>query len=264
MSHHIDSAGAWLATQKKLGKLTHMYRPGRVYLIGWIAITIFWLAMTVLVIVMSIAGAFPYPAQALFLGILVLLLLLVLVIAFTIQDYHERLHRILLYEQGLIGITPRGTQVARWDQVRYVWHQVSTQYAGTLGFAIHPTYTIQTIQGVSLSFDDSIAHQDELIKSLNQQIIPSLLSQARQHYQAGQEVDFDHLLLSKAGLRTKDGSKTLPWSEVASIKVAQRLTIKQQGKKLSWFDRAIPNVKVCETLIGEILAERSTRVPLEE
>lgn len=262
MSQHIDSEGEWLATQEKLGKLTHMYRPGRVYLIGWIAIMIFWLAMTVLVIVMSIAGAFPYPAQALFLGILVCLLLLVLFIAFTIQSYHERLHRILLYEQGLIDITPRGTQVARWDQVRYVWHQANTQYDARM--PIHTTYTLQTIQGVSLSFEDDIARHSELFKSLDQQIIPSLLSQARQHYQAGQEVDFDHLLLSKAGLRTKDGSKTLPWSEVASIKVAQRLTIKQKGKKLSWFDRAIPNVRVCETLIGEILAEQSTRVPLEE
>src|SRR5258708_4906043 len=263
MSPQTDLEGERLATQEKLGKLKQMYRPGYVYLIGMITTTIFWLAMIILAIITNIAGAFPYPAWAVLLGILVGILMLVILIALTITSYHKRLRRILLYERGLIDITSRGMQVARWDQIRYVWHWVTTQYAGTLGFAIHVTYTIQTIHGVSLSFDNNIARQDELIKSLDQQIIPDLLLQARRGYQAGQEVDFDHLVLSKAGLKTKDGSKTLPWSEVASVKAASELKIKQKGKNLSWFDRAIPNMQVCETLMREILEGQSTMTPPE-
>jgi hypothetical protein len=71
-------------------------------------------------------------------------------------------------------------------------------------------------------------------------------------------------VLSKAGLKTKDGSETLPWSEVASIKVAGTVKIQQKGRKRSWFDKEIPNVKVWETLIGEIFAEQSTVALLEE
>lgn len=250
-----------LATQGQLGKFKQIYQPARVYLIALIAFTIISLAFFLLLIFLSIF--YSVPGWDFLLSIALGLLTLGIAIASTLKGYHERIRRILLYEQGLIDVAPSRTQVVRWDQVRYVWHTVAIQYAGPPGYVIYTPYTLQTINGVSLSFGMTLARRDELIKNLNQSIIPFLLSQARERYQAGQEVDFDHLVLSKVGLRTKDGSKTLPRSEVASIKVTDRLQIKQHGKKRNWFDRGIPNLKVCETLLDEILAEQSAQGPLE-
>lgn len=259
MSQQADPEGERLATQEHLGMLQQIYKPGWFFLVLGIVLTLFLLAM--LPVLLSVFNSIPGWDSPL--AIVLWLLLLILLIAITLNHSRERSRRILLYEQGLIDMTPSGTQVIRWDQVQYIWQRAAV-HAGPSNPVTFTPYRIQTINGVSLSFDASIARQDALIKNLDRHLIPSLLSQARERYQTGQEVDFDSLVLSKAGLRTKDGKKTLSWSEVASVKEADTLKIKQQGKKLSWFDRAIPNRKVCETLLNEILAEQSAMAPLEE
>jgi hypothetical protein len=119
---------------------------------------------------------------------------------------------------------------------------------------------VQRVDGVKFVFDHTFSRLRELGKAIEQESARYLLPQAIAAYNAGQPIVFGKMYVNFSGV--SDGRKTLPWSELKSIKVDENngaIAIRKQGKWLNWSNLSLsetPNVLVFETLVNRIVGAR--------
>ncbi len=148
-----------------------------------------------------------------------------------------------LCEEGLVSLTGRRETVMRWDQVTNVTRYVVR--SGTSNPSLSPRCRLRRSDGVELIIGErSFEQGDALCGSIEQQVARKQLPQVLASYSAGIPISFNDLTVTQQGLSLDHGRKTLPWSEVSTIKISSNhvLSIGKQGKFWDWYSNGnMPN-----------------------
>lgn len=190
-------------------------------------------------------------------------------IVIIIRAFLNRNLRVHVHAHGLVFLRRHSNDVIRWDQIASVSHKVkkrtttssntnpSTGYkTTTTKTTVYHTYIVQRADGAAFAFDQTFARLRALGKTIEQESARCLLPQAIAAYHAGKPIMFGKVSVSFAGV--SDGQKTLPWSELKSMKVDENngtITIRKQGKWLNWSNLSLsetPNILIFETLVNNI------------
>ncbi|MEH2195940.1 MAG: DUF6585 family protein [Nostoc sp.] len=155
------------------------------------------------------------------------------VLAYRIIDILK--DRLFLYEKGLVYQSSNKISIISFSDIVALWQYSAKYYL----YFIIPTgrttyeYTIQTKDGNRIILDEIIA-KEELGKHLNYELFKHLMPSLKFNYNAGKEVFFGEITISKHGIKTKN--VTLPWLEVERIDIsAGKLYIRK--KNSGWLDK---------------------------
>jgi hypothetical protein len=275
MAQQIAVDADQLAALYHLGTPTAVYKPSTILaMFGGLVAVLFGVAwaMIAFYIANSVVSSFSSTGFPTILGLvfplfgLVFLLIGVVIIVKAFLNRNLRVH---VHVHGLVFLKRNSNDVIRWDQIAFVWHKVkktttttsntnpSTGYTTTTtSTTTYHTYTVQRADGAKFVFDRTFSRLRELCKTIEQESARYLLPQTIAAYNAGQPIMFGKMSVRFSGL--SDGKKTLPWSELKSIKVDENngaIAIRKQGKWLNWSNISLsetPNVLVFETLVNNI------------
>jgi hypothetical protein len=142
---------------------------------------------------------------------------------------------------------------------RHIGHQFKILlYVIPVARIVRHIYTVRRRDGTSLVFRDSLRGVEALGDRVSSETAHSLFPRARDAYQAGEQVAFGDLTVSKQGVGSK--GKTLPWTEFQSVEVVKGVVkIQQRGKRFSWASvpvRKVPNMLLFLNLLASIQREQ--------
>jgi hypothetical protein len=268
-----------LAAFHRLGLPTAVYKPSTALgMSGGLVAIVFGLAWAVFAFysVNSVDSAFSSTGFPTSLGLVMPLFGLVCVLvggAILLNALHNRNLRVYVHEQGLVYLKRNSNEVIRWDQIAFVWHKVkkttsttSTRNPSTghttssTSTTTYHSYIVQRAGGAKVVFGHTFSHLRELGQTIEHESARYLLPQATAAFNSGQPVVFGKMYVNFSGV--SDGRKTLPWSELRSIKVDENngtIAIRKQGKWLNWSNLALsetPNILVFEALVNSIVGTR--------
>jgi hypothetical protein len=279
MAPQIGVDANQLAALHRLGATRAVYKPSTILtVIGGLVTIVFGIAWAVLAfdIVNSAVSSFSSTGFPTILGLVIPLfgLLVVLIgVVILLKAFLRRNLRVDVREQGLVYLKRNSNEVIRWDQIAFVWHKVkkttsttsttspSTGYTTTTtSTSTYHSYIVQRTDGAKVVFDDTFSRLKELGQTIEQESARYLLPQAIAAFYARQSVVFGTMYVNFSGV--SDGRKTLPWSELKSIKVDENngtIAIRKQGKWLNWSNLSLsetPNILVFEALVNSIVGSR--------
>jgi hypothetical protein len=162
---------------------------------------------------------------------------------------------LLLYEQGFILRTRKGTQEWRWPEIASIKSRITRHYTNGIYTGTTHEYTLLNRQDEKLVVNDVFSKVEELAAEIEKNIFPLLYRPAADMYNSGALVTFGPVCLSKAGLQF--GKKVIPWEEVKQISL-QRGELKISKKDGGWFSgaslaaSAIPNLPVLLAILNQV------------
>ncbi len=163
-----------------------------------------------------------------------LLLLLIGVRLYFVYQSQRRIG-VEVYADGFV-LTDRRNQrhLCRWDDVTEVYEMLILRDPARPGRgAAGGKYTVHRAEGQPIKFGVSIQGSRNLGLTIQAQVKERLLPQVIETYQAGGIVAFGpQLSLSRQGITS--GQETLPWNQVAEIRLKMGARIRQRGKKRPW------------------------------
>ena len=279
MAQQIAGDAQQLAALHRLGLPIAVYKPSTTLtVIGGLVAIVFGVAWAVVAfyIVNSVVSSFSSTGFPPILGLVIPLFGLVFVLIgglALLKAFRNRNLRVYVHEQGVVYLKRNGNEVIRWDQIAAVWHKVkkrtsttstrnpSTGYTTTsTSTTIYHSYIVQRADGAKVVFDGTFSRLRELGQTIEQGSARYLLPRAIAAFNAGQPVVFGKMYVNFSGV--SDGKKTLPWSELKSIKVDENngtIAIRKQGKWLNWSNLSLsetPNILVFEALVNSIVGSR--------
>jgi hypothetical protein len=268
-----------LAALHRLGTPIAVYKPSTIQaMMGGLVAIVFGMAWAVIAfyIINSAVSSSSSPGFPTILGLVIPLFGLVFVligVVILVKAFLNRKLRVYVHAQGLVFLKRDSNEVIRWDQIAVVWHKVkkttsttqtrnpSTGYTTTTTSTnTYHSYIVQRTDGAKFVFDHTFSRLRELGKTIEQESARYLLPQTIAAFNAGQPVVFGKMYVNFSGV--SDGKKTLPWSELKSIKVDENngaIAIRKQGKWLNWSNLSLsetPNVLVFETLVNSVVGSR--------
>jgi hypothetical protein len=159
------------------------------------------------------------------------------------------------YERGFAYNDRKGLQIWRWEEVVSMTSAITRHYTNGIYTRTTHVYTLYNRQNKRLVLSDSITKVEELAKNIDESIFPLLYGLAADQYNAGQEIVFGPVVISKAGIGI--GKKTYPWTEVKEVTIHHGV-LKVSRKEGGWFSGAsaavstIPNLRVLLSLIDQV------------
>jgi hypothetical protein len=265
MSQYMIADPLALGAQYRLGNHRTTYKPSTT------CSFIFLILVLLFAFGIGLAGGVAYFGSNLFipfpfvLFILFIWLFIVgLILYGLVETYRNRVLRVFVYDYGLIHVGREFHQSIYWQNVEAVWHNVekhtSTDSKGHSTTTYIHTYTVRCIDGTQLKLDRTFARLQQLGKSIEVGTAPYIFPRVLKVYQMSQAVVFGPLTVAPWGLSY--GGKTLPWTEMKSIKIDENyglIAIKKQGKLFGWASVALsdlPNVEVFRMLVQHITGLR--------
>jgi hypothetical protein len=182
------------------------------------------------------------------------LFLLAMLVAWTVIFSWNK--SVALYERGFVARDRKGFQTWRWEDVTRLYAAVTRHYANGIYTGTSHVYTLVDAQGKRLVLNDSYARVEELGKLIDQKTLPILYERASGQYNAGHNLPFDRVTISKSGIQV--GKKAYPWGEIEQVSV-RRGILRVAKKDGSWFSgasapvSAIPNLRVLLSMIDQIV-----------
>lgn len=200
------------------------------------------------------------PATALLgLGLAVLSVWLIFVISKRLTNLPALLPRrswhVYIFSGGFVFTREGKLDVAHWEEIQAIWHQIERRWHGRAGTDFINIYTIVCADGRRIVFDDQIKDVEKLGNLLNEQIAHVMWPRTIAYYQAGQVIPFGPLGVSQQGI--SNGRELLPWSEIKEIKFdSEDVKVHQKGKLGSWEKVSIgeiPNLFLLKALTRSVL-----------
>ena len=160
----------------------------------------------------------------------------------------------VVYEQGFAVYQRKGLWLWRWEEILSMTAAVTFPFSPGISTGLTHAYHLINRQNQRLVLSDVTSRVDELAMLIQDAIYPRLYDQAAQQYNAGQELFFGPVIISKAGIQI--GEKTYAWVEVQQVSI-QRGGLKVSKKEAEWFSGAsvsvssIPNLNVLLNIIHQ-------------
>jgi hypothetical protein len=157
----------------------------------------------------------------------------------------------IICEQGLLDICRGKVKVARYEQIKEVWTDVTKLSQGVLALMTLHNYRIKTHDNAEI-----VSHFPAVGEWLRQEITDRLLPEYRQAYQTNRDIAFGKLVISCRGMT--HGKLQLSWSELHSYGLNQGLFyIRQYGNNHHglWMTQQVSETPNIDLLLA-FLAER--------
>jgi hypothetical protein len=163
---------------------------------------------------------------------------------------------VVVHERGFAYNDRKGFRVWHWEDLISMTSAITRHYTNGIYTGTTHVYTFINRQNQRLVISDSISGVEALAKSIDENIYPMLYAHAAEQYNAGQEITFGPVMISKAGIAIN--KKTYPWTEVKEVSI-QRGFLKVSKKDGGWFSGAsaatgvIPNLRVLLSIINQVV-----------
>lgn len=168
---------------------------------------------------------------------------------------HSRDLGVWLFSDGIAYRDGGQTRVMHWDDIGWVWQQVTKHYYNGIPTGTTHKYTLQLLDGDKFTLNQGLERIGELGEHVQNEVFRRQFPKAAQAYNSGQELNFGKLRISRAGI--SNGKETLPWEQVKGIKLANgQIVVSRQGKWLAWAGMGaheVPNLFILLELISQIV-----------
>jgi hypothetical protein len=170
--------------------------------------------------------------------------------------YANWVKALMLYQNGFAYKNRLGLHLWHWSDVVVLRMAVTRYDILGLHTGTNHVYTVENRDGKRLVLNDSFRSVEGLARAIEDNTFPSLFEQASQQYNAGGNLAFGPVKVSKAGIQI--GRKSYAWGEVQQISIQQgNLQVVKKGG--GWFSGAhaasatIPNLRVLLSLISQVV-----------
>ncbi|MBI3409572.1 MAG: hypothetical protein HY040_14625 [Planctomycetes bacterium] len=155
--------------------------------------------------------------------------------------------RAVLCRHGVFVLRTSGVDAARWDEVTEFYRSEVRMSILGISVWIHRRYDLITVDGRKLLLTEFFRKVARLGQAIEYEVSSKLWPKVLAAVNAGEEVAFWRLKVSRQGLRT-DQDKLVRWERFDFVGVeAGLLRIHKVGEYFNWFREslgAIPNVHV--------------------
>ncbi len=156
---------------------------------------------------------------------------------------------------ALPGGTRKGLRAWRWEEVQAISSAITRHYSiGILTGTSH-VYKVFNRQTQRVVFTDALINVARLGDEIEQNIYPILYDRASSLYNAGQQLHFGPVMISKAGITV--GRRSYLWSDVQEIAIRKGI-LKVSKTDGGWFNGAgaptskIPNLRVLLSILQQV------------
>jgi hypothetical protein len=162
---------------------------------------------------------------------------------------------VAVYERGFAVHDWKGLRLWRWEEVLSITAAVLHPLGSGISAGMTHTYLLTNYQNQRLILDEATAKVEELARLIQEAIYPALYDQAASQYNAGRELFFGPVIISKGGIQI--GNKKVAWAEVQQV-LMQQGVLKVSKKEGEWFSgasapaSAIPNLNVLLEIIQQV------------
>jgi hypothetical protein len=169
----------------------------------------------------------------------------------------KRTWHVYVFSDGFVFTREGYSDVARWEEVRAIWHQIMRRSYGRYGGYTRHIYIVERFDGHRVVFDDKIKKVEQLGNLLNEQITNAMWPRTLADYQAGKVISFGPLSVSQQGV--SNGRTLLPWTAIKEIKFEREgVKVHQKGKLLNWGKvsvEEIPNPLLLRALTRSVIGK---------
>lgn len=144
---------------------------------------------------------------------------------------------VTLDPMGLRYKSAAGEHTLLWSEVDRFYYSSTKVRINLIPAGTYYSFKFKTTSGAKLTFGNSVGNAKELGQKLIERTYKSLFDRAATAFDAGQEVDFDAIKISKQnGVTMKRALRkiTIPWKDVASYKIADgKFYIFKRGERFA-------------------------------
>jgi hypothetical protein len=166
--------------------------------------------------------------------------------------------RVLICEKGLVRVDRGRFIVFLWADILELYQVIEDVYQyGLVHTAREYGFGLNRCDGEVLHIHEGVNPRDvgPLSDRMQSKVAAHLWPQVIRQFKAGQDVIFGPLTMNRSGVSNR--SKTIPWSEVDAITIAEGIVkIRKADRWLSWSRveaRDIPNLYVFLTLADKVI-----------
>lgn len=164
--------------------------------------------------------------------------------------------RVYVYDQGMEIDQGKGIERVAWEEIQFVWQQVTQLYMLIFPVRTVIINTIQTRQGKTYVFDVWWRAVGELGQTVQQEVFRRRFPECVQKLEAGEKLAFGDIVMGKQGLIIK-GSHYL-WEDMKAVRIANGVF--QATLKNSWFAASVPVASIpCFFLLFELIKREAPR-----
>jgi hypothetical protein len=161
----------------------------------------------------------------------------------------------VVYERGFAWRDHKGVRAWRWEEVQAITAAITRHYGIDIYTGISHIYTVFNRQNQRVVLTDALINVARLGDEIEQNTYPTLYDRASSLFNAGQELPFGPVVISKAGIIV--GRRSSPWSEVREIAIRKGL-LRVSKTESGWFNGAvaptskIPNLRVLLNILQQM------------
>lgn len=196
--------------------------------------------------------------------VLVRTILGLIMLAVAAQQFYVIIHnrdlRVIALDKGFVRVGGGKSDVVRWDEITGVYqavvdHYHRTAYVFTTHTGTTHTYTIWTEDSTRIVLTDMLINVETLGAMIQKRATESLLPGYMDDYEGGEDISFNGLSLSKAGINS--GTRTLPWDQVEGVGLNRgHVIVRQRGAQANWGVQTVamtPNLFVFLAMVDQIV-----------
>jgi hypothetical protein len=185
----------------------------------------------------------------------VLTFLLLVGIGVAYFGYRRSRVRVQVFDQGIVYTRSSQAQTWRWEEIAFVWQQITKVRVRGIPVGTNYVYTIQHRNGQKIVLNNGIRRIKELGEMVQSETFTRLMPLAVAAYNGGQPLDFGKLTISQQGIG--NGKEIVPWAQVKGVQVNQGyVAVKREGKWLRWANvpvAGVPNFFIFMALVDQII-----------
>ena len=187
--------------------------------------------------------------------LVVLSILLLIGIGVAYFGFSRSRVRVQVFDQGLMYTRGSTTQAWRWEEIAFVWQQITRVHVQGIPAGTRYVYTIQHRDGQKIVLNNGISKIKALGEMVQSETFTRLMPLAIAAYNNGEALQFGKLTISQQGIG--NSKEIVPWAQVKGVEVNQGyVAVKREGKWLRWANipvAGVPNFFIFMALVDQII-----------
>lgn len=235
--------------KSRLGKRLKTYEPSTGSLIAGMVFAVLLMAAGLGFLAGSVIARNP--------GLIVVSIILIpLGLGLFFLWFHMLGLKVMVHDGGLVHANRNNERIIPWDDIEYVWQQITEHYTNGVYTGTTYVYSLQLYDGSRLKYtNNSLKNVQKLGEAILHETSQVLYPKAMTKFNKGKTVKFGSLGVSQDGLSY--GSSLLDWKEIDGVRIKQGyVSVRKKGKWLNWCNIAvasIPNLYVFLSLVNQIV-----------
>ena len=163
--------------------------------------------------------------------------------------------RVQVFDQGIIYTQGAKAQTWRWDEIAFVWQQITRVSVYFIPVTTSYVYTVQHRNGQKIKLTNGINKVKQLGELIQNETFTRLMPLAAAAYNNGEMLHFGKLTINQQGIG--NSKEIVPWAQVKGVEVNQGyVAVKRESKWLRWANvpvAGVPNFFIFMALVDQII-----------